>query len=257
MARDAHLPESLRERAAWMRRSQARWDAAAERWSAMLDRRSDEVAHEMARMIEALDLQSGVRVLDAGCGGGHWTVGFALHGAEVVGVDIAPEMLRIAGQHIAEAGDEVAAACTLLQGSLLALPLPDASVDLAHCRCVLQFSPDPVLALTELARVLRPGGQAVICVPGALSPIYAGSWKRFTTPTHAQTSTYLLPWELEGLLTQAGWQIVDGWATVTRAGTGLANDLHAYPIESLPRALQQAAATSWTCICTSPTAPPA
>ncbi len=253
MAPDQRLPESTSERQAWMRRTQARWDAAAERWSAMLDRRSDEVAHELARMLQVLDLQPGARVLDAGCGGGHWTVGFALHGAEVVGVDIAPEMLRIAGEHIAAAGDDVAAACTLLQGSLLALPLPDASVDLVHCRCVLQFSPDPVTALAELARVLRPGGRAVVCVPGALSPIYAGSWKRFTTPASAQTSSYLLPWELEGLLTQAGWQIVDGWATVTRAGTGLANDLRDYPFDHLPRALQQAAATSWTCVCTPPT----
>ncbi|GAB3799198.1 class I SAM-dependent methyltransferase [Micromonospora zhanjiangensis] len=50
----------------------------------------------------------------------------------------------------------------IIEGSILDAPLPDASFDLVHARFVLQHVPDPVQALTEMRRLLRPGGRTVI-----------------------------------------------------------------------------------------------
>lgn len=251
-SRHSHLPGSAAEKAAWSARNRARWDAAAEQWTAMLDGRADEVREELERVARALPLRAGQHLLDAGCGGGHWTLGFAERGAQVTAVDIAPEMLRITRERIANADEAVRAACSVREGSLLALPLDDASVDVVHCRCVLQFNADPVRALGDIARVVRPGGQVVLCVPGNLSPIYSESWRRFVGPPEAQTNTFLTPRELEGLLTQAGWRVRDGWGVLTRSGTGEANTLANVDLQALPVPLQQAVATSWTLICTPP-----
>jgi SAM-dependent methyltransferase len=50
-------------------------------------------------------------------------------------------------------------------GDALTLPFPDASFDLAFCNSLLWLLPDPVLALSEMRRVLRPGGRALAAEP--------------------------------------------------------------------------------------------
>jgi SAM-dependent methyltransferase len=87
-------------------------------------------------------------VLDAGTGTGAFARALGERGARVVAVDASPAMLsfRRAGRPPALAGD------------LCALPLRDGCVDAAVAAFVLSHLPDPVLALGELARVVRPGG---------------------------------------------------------------------------------------------------
>ena len=79
--------------------------------------------------------------------------------AEVVGVDNSPAMLAVAGDTLATLGlDNV----RLLEGELDALPLPDDSVDVAVANMVLHHAPDPEAMLSEMARVVRPGGRIAI-----------------------------------------------------------------------------------------------
>ena len=58
-----------------------------------------------------------------------------------------------------------------LTADLTAIPLPDASVDLVISCHVLEHIPDDRAAMRELARVLRPGGEAVIMVPNDARPV--------------------------------------------------------------------------------------
>lgn len=105
-------------------------------------------------------------VLDLGCG-----VGFdALLAAQivgpagrVVGIDLSPEMLAVA-----EAGRIEAAfpQVEFRQGTVEALPFPDASFDLALSNGVLNLVPDKPAALREIFRVLRPGGRLQACDMG-------------------------------------------------------------------------------------------
>jgi len=104
---------------------------------------------------KALDLQPGELVLDLAAGTGVSTEELARSGATAVGADISQGMLR-AGR---AAGRDV----PLLAGDALALPFRDAIFDAATISFGLRNVHDTVAALTELARVTRPGGRLVVC----------------------------------------------------------------------------------------------
>ena len=102
-------------------------------------------------------LAPGLRLLDVGCGPGTITVDLARRVApgEVLGIDVAEEVVAKAEAHRREEGVENVRFAT---GDVYALDLPDASVDVVHAHQVLQHLTDPVRALRELRRVLKPGG---------------------------------------------------------------------------------------------------
>jgi SAM-dependent methyltransferase len=94
------------------------------------------------------------RVLDAACGTGRHARWLADRGHTVIGVDATEEMLAVAR-------DKVPAAQFLL-GNLEALPVQDASVDVAVCTLALTHLPSLDGASAELARVLLPGGRLIL-----------------------------------------------------------------------------------------------
>ena len=93
---------------------------------------------------------AGSRLLDVGCGTGHHLARYRRLGFEVVGVDGSAEMLA----HARAANPGV----SLQRADVQNLPFPDASFDVVLSIEVLRYLPEPVLALREMARVLRPGG---------------------------------------------------------------------------------------------------
>ena len=102
-------------------------------------------------------LEPGQRLLDVGCGPGTITLDLAARVApgEVVGIDVAPEVVDAARAAAEAAG---VAGVRFVTGDVYALDLPDASFDVVHAHQVLQHLTDPVAALVEMRRVLRPGG---------------------------------------------------------------------------------------------------
>jgi ubiquinone/menaquinone biosynthesis C-methylase UbiE len=118
------------------------------------------------RMLDAVSLRAGDRVLELACGPG--SVGIAAArlvspGGEVVVSDIATEMTAIAARRAVAAGWDNVRARDL---DLEAIDEPDASFDAALCREGIMLVPDPVRAASEIRRVLRPGGRAAIAVWG-------------------------------------------------------------------------------------------
>jgi SAM-dependent methyltransferase len=103
------------------------------------------------------ELRPGQSLLDVGCGPGTITADLALLVApgEVVGVDAAPDVVARAEAHGRELG---LANLRFEVGDLFGLGYPDASFDVVHLHQVLQHLADPVAALLELRRVLRPEG---------------------------------------------------------------------------------------------------
>lgn len=100
-------------------------------------------------------LQDHMRLLDLGCGPGSITAGLARYVDTVVGVDAAPAVLdesrRLVHQRQLINVEFVAA-------TAYRLPFPDACFDAVYAHQVMQHLADPVRALTEASRVLRPGG---------------------------------------------------------------------------------------------------
>ncbi|MCU0224689.1 MAG: metalloregulator ArsR/SmtB family transcription factor [Acidobacteria bacterium] len=96
-------------------------------------------------------------VADLGCGTGALVAELAGAVRRVVGVDQSAEMLAAARERVAGLSN-----VELHEGDLGALPLADACCDAALMLLSLAYAPQPGAALGELARVLKPGGRAVI-----------------------------------------------------------------------------------------------
>lgn len=103
----------------------------------------------------------GKRVLEVGCGAGQCARWLRTRGAEVVGVDLSIRQL----QHSRRIDEATSIAVPVACATATALPLPDACVDIA-CSAfgAFPFLLDIDAALTEVHRVLRPGGSFVFSV---------------------------------------------------------------------------------------------
>lgn len=113
---------------------------------------------EEPAMLALLGEVAGKDVLDAACGTGRWALRMAEMGARVWGVDATAEMLAIA--QAKQAGNCHKA--DFMLGSVTKLPFVDGSFDLVTCALALSHVADLQSAISEFARVLRPGGQVLI-----------------------------------------------------------------------------------------------
>lgn len=104
---------------------------------------------------------SGLHVLDLATGTGGTAARLAAAGASVTAVDLSPRSLVVARN----TAHRQAVNVTLLRADVLHLPLPNAAFDLVVSLGVMHYFPDPRPFLTEIIRVLRPGGCALIETP--------------------------------------------------------------------------------------------
>ncbi|HVS63268.1 MAG TPA: metalloregulator ArsR/SmtB family transcription factor [Thermoanaerobaculia bacterium] len=147
----ARLDAILRERSA---RSTEFFFEAATRW--------DEVRRELYG--ERFDLMGLLGLLDPewtigdfGCGTGQLTAAIAPFVRTVVAVDASEPMLAAARARLERLGN-----VSLRAGELEAVPVEDASLDLAILSLVLHHLPDPARAIREATRCLAPGGRLLI-----------------------------------------------------------------------------------------------
>lgn len=96
-------------------------------------------------------------VLDLGCGTGFHLPRFAATASHVYGVEPHPGLVRLAARRTRSLAD-----VTVLAGTAQAVPLPDATVDVAHARWAYFFGPGCEPGLAELDRVVRRGGTAFV-----------------------------------------------------------------------------------------------
>lgn len=109
------------------------------------------------RMSEGIS--SGASVLEAAPGPGYFAIELAKLGAyKITGLDVSSTFVEIATRNAREAGVEV----DFRRGNASKMPFGNDSFDLIVCRAAFKNFSEPVEALREMRRVLRPGGKAVI-----------------------------------------------------------------------------------------------
>ena len=108
-----------------------------------------------AEFVTFAKVRSGETVLDAGCGTGVVAITAARAGASAKGLDLTPVLLERAREnaHIADVEVE------FTEGDVEALPYGDATFDVVLSQFGHMFAPRPEVALSEMLRVLKPGGR--------------------------------------------------------------------------------------------------
>jgi ubiquinone/menaquinone biosynthesis C-methylase UbiE len=170
-------------------------------WAETYDGPNPAIDAEKAVVLPMLEALPPGDALDAACGTGRHAVWLAAHGHHVIGVDTTEAMLDVARSKVPDADFRL--------GRLEALPVDDASVDLVTCALALTHVVDLEPVMREFARVLRPGGVAVlsdihpmITMTGGMAAFPGEDITKgipFVVNRTHQTSTYLAAFRAAGL----------------------------------------------------------
>lgn len=131
-------------------------------------------------LVDAVELQRGMRILDVATGTGMVAFALAARGAEVVGLDQSEAMLGRAQARL-QRSPELAGRLSFVLGEAEALPFADGEFDALSFTYLLRYVDDPAATMRELARVVTPGGRIAMVefgVPG--EPLLRGLWRIHT-----------------------------------------------------------------------------
>jgi ubiquinone/menaquinone biosynthesis C-methylase UbiE len=122
------------------------------------------------RLSERMNLRDGMRVLEIGAGTGvHGAHMLSRHDLSYTGIDLSPEMIDLAKVRLGDRAD-------LLTSPAEELPFPDGSFDAVFCCAVIHHLSDKAKGVSEMVRVVKPGGKVVMCEPNPLNPLNIRQW---------------------------------------------------------------------------------
>lgn len=168
------------------------------------------VGYAKRKIFDELHIDSkGKKALDVGCGGGILAEEIARMGFETTGIDPSEPSLNIARNHAIVSGLDI----KYEKGSGEALPYDDASYDVVFCCDVLEHVRDLPKVISEISRVLKPGGVFVFDTLNrtVISKLVAikiwQEWKRwaFFPPNLHTWKMFIKPAELKAVLLQNGF----------------------------------------------------
>lgn len=182
----------------------ALWSSSARDWAEFQE---PVVLPAQRRTLDKLDIKSGDRLLDIGCGAAGALRHAADAGAEIHGLDAAGALLDIARERFPRSDFRL--------GDIATLPWPDHSFDVVVGFNSFQYAEDPVAAVGEARRVLVPGGRLGVVVWGSAAECEAVA--------HFEALAALLPPKPPGSPGPlAGEQAVADW--IRDAGFTLTSD---------------------------------
>jgi len=121
---------------------------------------ADSMRESGESLVQRIGVSKGLKILDLGCGDGTTALPAAKLGAEVLGVDIARNLVEAGNKRAREQGLKN---ITFQEGDATNLqPLPDKSFDLVMSIFGAMFAPKPFDVAKEMVRVTRPGGRIVM-----------------------------------------------------------------------------------------------
>lgn len=206
-----------------------------------------------AKVLESSGIQRGDSVLEVGCGSGGLLAAAAVHGIEVVGLDVGLRWLVMSRKRLAELG----VAQPLLAASAEQLPFATATFDHVIADSILEHLEVPERAIAEWYRVLKPGGTLTLWSPNRRSLLtdpHVGLWgvgwlpRRWAVPyVRARRGSIWLP-RLYSAVEAVRLFSHDDWTEVGVSSAPLGPDLVSDDrdfTKTILRALPRSRAGSW------------
>ncbi|MYC31378.1 MAG: class I SAM-dependent methyltransferase [Chloroflexi bacterium] len=193
----------------------------SEEFLQLLDRRN---AQNSAAYLLPL-LEPGMRVLDLGCGPGTISVGLAeaVNPGEVQGIDMEASQIDLAHAAAAAGGHSN---ISFHVGNALDLPFDSDYFDVVHAHAVIMHIPDTEAVLSQVRRVLKPGGlfasRDLIAESSFIEPASDGlreAWETFTNLMRGNGGHPEIGKELNGILLNAGFSDIRCSASFDSYGT--------------------------------------
>jgi len=167
----------------------------------------------LERVVQTLAPKSDWTVLDVATGGGHVAKAVSPHVRQVVACDLTKRMLEVARAHLSASGH---ANVTYVIGDAEALPFLDASFDAVTCRIAPHHFPNPQTFVTEVSRILKPGGRFLLVdniAPESheLAAFYNDVESRRDTshvrcPSESEWRAWFVASQLEVLTAETSWK---------------------------------------------------
>lgn len=132
-----------------------------------LDPISSEMYEKVLEELRLIAPGTNLKILDAGCGTGVWSLRLKRIGHSVTAIDMSHAMLKVAAKRFSR--DDIPS--PLIVGDIEALPLKEETFDLCFGGGVLHHFPSLVKALAEMKRVLKNGGRICFLEPNGSNPI--------------------------------------------------------------------------------------
>lgn len=183
-------------------------EEAKDLWERILSTPSEEAFREF--VLDRVPIQPDDRVLSVGCGPGFETVALAEYvgeGGQITGIDVNERVLAAAEERCGDLPN-----VSHLHGDATDLPVADGSYDLAIAKQVLTAVDDVETALSELRRVLQPGGRLAVTAGDSRSHVMNESTDRMRRANEiyrAEMGERELGTRLRSMLADAGFTVAE------------------------------------------------
>ena len=186
----------------WHDKAEKQWDEFAPVWNKNSEEMWETGSRKDIIPFFSEFVPEGSKVADIGCGDGIGTGKLAQAGYLATGIDLSSTMINLAKTNSSGISN-----VSFMQGDISSLPFQDSEMDAALVINSLEYTGEPLTALNEIRRVIKPGGHACF---GILGPT-AEPRKNFSYPRLLGKEVIIntiLPWEFERLSGENGWELL-------------------------------------------------
>jgi len=214
----------------WIEEAEKQWDERSSSWNSKSQEMWETGSRKEIAPYFAKYVQAGGKVCDLGCGDGYGSLKLGQLGYAVTGIDVSEEMIHKARE--INTGN----AASFEKGNISSLPFAVNSFDAVLAINSLEWIEEPIEALKEIQRVVKPGGNACVGILGPTAAPRVNSYRRLYN--EKVICNTMMPWEFAKLATENNWTIIDGLGVYKRGTDKL-------PIGSLSIELQQSLSFMW------------